>query len=645
MWWPGIALVASLRAALAAGLLLFGYPLLLLPRRPEWSRSDRAAASGMLGLAVLLAAGHVLGAVGLFEPLGLFMFLIAAVLVSIRLIQGPGALRRLAERSGVAMLTFADRLLHGRRQPARAREEAAAAAMPAAFSWTLLPVWLLAFAVAGVTLYARLSSAWNHAAPPFSDYPELLQWTNWLTMGKPLFPDWVYPKGMNVLFAAFALVTQERSHLLMLVGGPLASLLTAGSIWYAVRSATASRVAGLVAAAVYAGAPLWLPAEWTRQAGTLPQELSMMLLLPAAWWAFRYMDRGDSLDILLVGCAAYAAAATHWGALGFLAVMLIATAAIAIWRKGAFVRALRLGLWTGLAVLLGLLPQGLALASGVPLLRTAVEFAGGDAAGFFRPLPAGLAIGLGGAAILAAAGVWQRRERLLIPALLGALTLVYYLPALGIQSTALAVRSGEYLVLGAIAAFGAAYGGLEHLLTRGRESLGAGLAGLACAAGLWWLSPPHVLEPELQLTDELTQQVLTISGLMPRGQWLVVGRAELLALVQTRGQQQDGTAFAAAVPVPPEGVSAANSLASSTLSAPDTPPESTPALFFVVETTPYVSPVARNVGKAPEIEANNSAAARWVEAYSRTHDPPEVWYHSPALTIYRITPPVLTPAR
>lgn len=638
-----MAFVALIRLSAAAALLLFGYPRLLLPHRPHWDGWDRTAAAGMAGLTLVIAGAHLLVPLRLFELLGLAMLLMILALAALWARSGAGGFRALADRPLALVLGAIDRVgdPEFRRRMASQLEPSGWARRLAVVrvSGASAALWALGLGVAAILVYSRMTDALTHAAPTTSDYLEHLQWMKWLTLPRfGLFFDAVYPRGSHAVAAALRFLTQEEPHVALRVTGPLLNLLLGGGVWFLVRRATGSSLGALVAAGFFAAAPAWVPAVWSRQAGALPQEFGALPLLPALWWAWRYLEEGDGLDLLLAASAALTTALSHWLVLIYLAVgygaAVLATAGAPGWAG----RTVRLGLAAGGAALLGLAPQVLALYGGTPLLETAAGFAAGDARSLVPALGKAtwfcLALGLGSALVGARA---ERRHRL-IPLVAFTFLALLLAPRLGVPSPALATRGGDFLGLALPALAGAGFAGLERVAGArlpGWASLGAAGALLLL---LWTTAPPRAFTLPPEITDEMAEQVLRARREFGPGEWLAVGRPELQALVLGSGLQLDADRFVAGFPVPPAGATVGRALVASGLLGPGAREEDAPDLLLFVEHAPLISAASLETGRGPALKAMNGALGDWVDRFRGERGEPDLYFRSPALTVYRIIP-------
>jgi len=650
--WPVLASLATLRVVLAGAIVIVGYPMLLLPRRPEWSRLDRTVAAMVVGMGLAVAIGHLLSPLRLFEPLGvviLALFLWAAIVT-----RRDGVERLTATLT--YPLTYMMNLLDARTSKKEGVAAGSAEAFPTAAHLKQHPEtdqaeateprsgpqrWLLAglgLAWVLVALWTRFSDALYHPAPPHSDFPELLQWMKWLFMPRfGIFHDKVYPQGMNVVLAVLHFFSGVEPHTVMRVGGPLLNLFIPAGIWYVVRRSTRSSTAAILAAAIYAGAPSWLPSEFSRQVGTLPQEFTMGLMLPAAWFGYRYLTEGDPLDRFLSAALAMIVAASHWITLLFLAAVYVATAIAGLIARPNLRRTIFLALWVAGGTLAGLLPQGIALAAGKPVLETIATFGlGTDTQVAVRPLPIALAAVLLVALVLMLARVRKERGLLLLPLLMGAFVFIHYLPLLGFNSPAIATRSGDYVAIVAVATVGVGYAALERLLRSRVSPTVATLLATIMILISWFISPPKVLHADMVMSDEMSLQLLRLQTSQLNGRWQVVGRGDTLAQITGYGLQVNTNVWITEYPVPAANVTIAQVLAQKI----GVRPEETPDLFFFVEPDPVVGSAAESLGAGPTIRAEAKELANWVQQYADSHpNTVSTWYAGPNLTIYHIPAP------
>lgn len=662
MQWTGMALVALLRVGLIAVLLLLVYPQVLLPRRPGWDLSDRVAAGAAVGLFLVVGSAYALSPLHMFEPLGMALVLVALATGATFLRGGVGALVGVLE----APLRLIARLLDrsAKRQTWVPEPEPAPVEVVRAengVQWKIglkdapWPVWVLLGIVLLCGLWTRLYSGLTTPAPAPSDYLTHLQWTEWLTY-RGLFPDWVYPKGMNAVLGALRFFSWEEPHSASRMGGPLLNLMGLTGVWYVVRKATGSPAGALLAAAVLAGAPAFLPTDWSRQAYPLPQEFAMGLILPSAFWGWRYLTDGDRLDRTLAAMATLVVAGSHWGVLVYVALAFVGVGVTGmVWAyrsesapevvplRTVLVRTAHLAGWTAMGAALGLLPQALALVAGLPLLPAAKGFALGGAGVAVSEQPYSLGYGFWAVftvlVLVALAGARRDRRLLLFPAIAGAFALVPLLARLGFRSPALETRMGDYLALITAPALGAAFAAVERIAGARLSAYRSALAALLVTAALWAAYPPRPLAMEPMLSQDLTAGALRLKKTVSPGTYIAVGRGELLPLLQGYGMMANSDTFTAKVPPPPAGAGAQRVFLKS-LEAINFKLDEPPDLFIFIEPDgPYLSTVDRAAGNAPTIVAQNDAAARWVAEYTKVHGEPEAWFRTAHLIVYRIPPP------
>jgi hypothetical protein len=631
-WWV-MASIAALRVGLAGFVMIFLFPRLLLPDRQAWTSADRWAASGMLGLLLVEVVGHLLIPLRMFEMLGFALVLFSLVLLFRWRLGGIPAVRAFVEDPLHQLFSWLDVMTDSEPTMWKERAKRLFIFSPIKFSTKGCVEALLGLSILVVAVVTRLGDALTQAGPVSSDYLEHLQWSSWLASSKlGLMTQYVYPRGMNMLHAALRFFTQEELHLATRTAGPMFNLLTLAGIWYVVRAATGSRFGALVAAALYAGAPVWLPAGWARQSAPLPQEFAMVLLLPAAWWGYRYLDRRDRLDLVLAGGATLVVAASHWIVLVYLAVLFVCVTVI---RPDRFREAVTLGFYVGVAAVLGLAPQAIGLLQGVPIFSTAMDFVAGTTVQSTGSI--GMWALLAVTAGLVAGLIGTRREpvRRVLPAVLLGFLFMHLLPLVGVNSPAFSARSWDFLAIAVAGGVGAAFAGIEWLGARRlAPALSTGLA-VVLVGAFWISSPPRVLRLEPELTHEYTLQILRLKRELEYGQWMVIGRGEQLALALP-GSQTDGSRFARVVAVPPRGVTAAQVVAKSELERAGTLATEVPDLLFFVEPKPFISTVSNGTENKAKVLRDNQAVIDWIASYSETHNEPEIIYHSPTLIIYRI---------
>jgi len=166
------------------------------------------------------------------------------------------------------------------------------------------PFLLLAFVTAS-SAYIRFYDAVKYAASPLSDSYVTLAWMKYIER-RQLFHDGFYPAGLHITLAylhKFAAIDQLYVLKYM---GPTISMLVMLGIYFAVSRLSGNRYAGILSAALYGWAGyLFLGSGWERQIGTNSQEFALVFVLPAFYFAIRYLMTGkrNLLMATLAACA------------------------------------------------------------------------------------------------------------------------------------------------------------------------------------------------------------------------------------------------------------------------------------------------------------------------------------------------------
>ncbi|MCY9664234.1 hypothetical protein M5X11_04480 [Paenibacillus alginolyticus] len=183
----------------------------------------------------------------------------------------------------------------------------------------LAPFWLLVLVIGG-SAYIRYFDALTQASPPLSDSYVALAWMKYIER-RVLFHDGFYPAGFHITLAylhKFAAIDQLY---VLKYTGPLMSLFIALGQYLVVSRLSGNRYAGIIAAAFYGWAGnIFLGGVWERQIGTNSQEFAFVFIMPAIYFAIRYLQTGkrDVLTALLAACSV--AGFVHTLAYGYLAI-------------------------------------------------------------------------------------------------------------------------------------------------------------------------------------------------------------------------------------------------------------------------------------------------------------------------------------
>ncbi|MCZ8512621.1 hypothetical protein O9H85_09385 [Paenibacillus filicis] len=181
------------------------------------------------------------------------------------------------------------------------------------------PALLLTGVLAGAC-YIRFYDVVMHAAPPLADSYVALAWMKYIER-RLLFQDGFYPAGFHIILAYLHKFSAIDQLYVLKDSGPVMTLLITFSFYILISRFTGNRYAGILAAAIYGWSGyVFLDYSWERQVGTNSQEFSLVFVLPAVYFAIRYLQSGarDKLTAMLAACCA--AGFAHTLAYGYLAM-------------------------------------------------------------------------------------------------------------------------------------------------------------------------------------------------------------------------------------------------------------------------------------------------------------------------------------
>jgi len=494
-----------------------------------------------------------------------------------------------------------------------------------------------ALGTAAGAAYLRFRSALVHPAPAMSDAYVVLAWMKYVE-ARQLFRDGVYPLGLEIYLSLLRKFSALDGLLVLNLAGPLCGLLVCVTLYLVVSRVLEDRWSGLLAAFAYGVMGPHLAGEFVRQAATNSQEFGMIFVLPAAWWTYRYLQGGQSLDLWLAAATCALSVYIH-PMTALYTALAVGTFSLA----AALVHRCRLGQLLKLAgaclmgALVGALPLLLAMGAGIPLHASSAEFATRRAAltpprVTPRDLAAGALLGVGCLVSLSGAGrrwrgVWT------LAGLAAAAAALWQAPRWGMQSVALAVRSGEFWSLALCGGLGVA-GGLCRGLFGRREVLCAlvVVAGMAYALQLWPVQPA---EPyRLQWDSEVAQYLRIASEFRPT-EWLIVSFNEGYALALGRGWHMQASTLV-------EEYDPRRTVVGLGMEGDGLRVIPVPDVFIFVPHQLYPLPIEE---LRQEWEARQETLARlkeWVRAYQEVRDDMTVYYADHQLVVYRISRP-LTP--
>lgn len=549
--WPLALSLALVRVLIVLAICFVGVPLMLFPEFDD-SESDAFAGRASLFMFLVLAIAHGLALAGLYEGLVVLSALLAAAVWRYYLSLAPSRRAELRKRFGVGALNLIDRLTghpSATRQQAAARQPSPAYGRhrprrPAPARQSRLPAqwpaWVLLAAIVGVAAWMRYASGYAHPAPAYSDAPVTLKWMKDFGMNR-IYSDGVYTQGLYAFLALVKKLSMETSVLVMYAMGPLVGVFMVLSVAGYVRWSTGSNLAAAAAALLYGTLPSLLPAEFNRQAGYNSQEFAVVFVLPAAWFAYRYLAEGRRRYGGAAAAAAGVVAFTHpmpsMIAVSALAAVVVAAVTS---RFTTAARVVRLTIWCAVAGLIAVTSPLLGLTvMHRPWHSTTIAFLD-DKGAPFPGLPPWYALALLGGAALAPLLVRERRTALWTAVLVMLAALgAWYLPFFVEPLRTFGYRSMEGGALALGIAAGLVWHSLQCVAPRPfRSTLGgaiilAGLAGFA-----WYRWPPPIANPPRISNDEAIVQFLRFDRFHRPGDWMVVMDEPGYPLALGRGEHQ-----------------------------------------------------------------------------------------------------------
>lgn len=537
--WPALAGVTLLRILLAVVLLYVFLPIIIFPGRYE-PGSDFLVQRAVWMAFTATAVVHILAVLRLYEAV-MFLSLMALLASRWRLL---AVKRKTLTQIGAGLAGWIFDLMDQRpvfrdwfdylpRFFSQLRERSGRWRDRI---WISLP-WFNLFAVGAAAAWMLLADAFQNPSPALSDAPVTLAWMKYLE-NNHLYRDGVYPQGMYVFLTLIRKFTGVNHVEVMNLTGPLVGLLILSAVVYFVFKTTASLSAATAAALIYGTLPRLLPMAFDRHAAHNSQEFGLIFSLPAAWFAFSYLRRGNPADRLTASAAAGMTAFTH-PIPALLAVSAIGASGLAAFfsRRAPEWRRL-VSLTAGLAGagLAAAAPMALALAAGHNWHGTSAEYLQSTVELKQRPDP--LILGAVTLALIFTAGglvlartarqpfrqdLWARRSA---AAAAAAVSIgLYLLPSIGVPLEALADRSGETAALGLTVLAALVWSILESALARIRPGLAPGLSAVLTSLLItvsWTLFPPEPVRPYRHYPQELIRQYLRADKSFTPGRWTLV---------------------------------------------------------------------------------------------------------------------------
>ncbi|HYK02094.1 MAG TPA: hypothetical protein VE974_10080 [Thermoanaerobaculia bacterium] len=675
-WLYGIDAVLRITAALL--LLFVGIPALAWPRPASFTRLDWFFWNLGIGITLLTLAGQLFT---LFNIAGTvtYLLLFATIVVLCR-----------ARRAGLPPLrwlrdAYRDVVLYGLRILDRGK----AAILPArrrakpdlARHRGPVLAWSAIVLAAAATRFYRPFATANLG---FSDTYVHLYLMRLLDQGRQVDPAWgPYPRGMHFLLLPIERLTNVDAILLMNFFGAFSGVLLTLSAAYAAqritRSTAAALVAGLLFATMIGGASQYfalggsvsgpsaadarerlsrsyagmsdsgefdvLLTAFQRQTSTLPQELAIVLLLPAALFLVDWLRRRDRWRLAgFIGCTA-AICAIHSGvAVPLVALCAAAALAALVCRTATFRDVARgagagaIGVALGSTWMLGFLryrsiagTDGVSVGRNVggtalyyfPFLRSFAGDASGEATAYMMLTPFLIAVVV--IALIVAIAAFRLREPAALWISLGTIFFVvtHAASVIGIPEIVEVRRNVTWLALTIAVLLGVAITALAARLPRR-----AYVVAPALAIVLWLSTTPNLFSQPMRarLLDysgygATTYAVLQISQRHEPFTWTLVSYGQEYPMVLGRGFHLNGVDFLEEFDP-----------AESPLRIP------TPHVFIAVEKTPHRFQI-NNWATRFERATVEERLQTWCMVYGLTHRDIRVFLDDENVRIYEIRRP------
>ncbi len=676
-WLYGIDTVLRITAALL--LLFVGIPALAWPRPASFTRLDWFFWNLGVGITLLTLAGQLFTLLNIAAAVT-YLLLFAAIVVLCR-----------AKRAGQPPLrwlrdAYRDAVLYGLRILDQGRQ-------------AILPVrrWakpdlrehrnsILAWTAIVVTAaFTRFYRPFATANLGFSDTYVHLYLMRLLDQGRQVDPAWgPYPRGMHFLLLPIERLTNVDAILLMNFFGAFSGVLLTLSAAYVAqritRSTAAALVAGLLFATMIGGASQYfalggsvsgpsatdarallsrpyaemsdsgefdvLLTAFQRQTSTLPQELAIVLLLPAALFLVDWLRTRDRWRLAgFIGCTA-AIAAIHSGVAVPLVALCAAAAVAALVCRTATLRdvihgagAGAIGIALGSTWMLGFLRyRSMAGADGgvnvgrnaggaalyyFPFLRSFAGDATGEATAYMMLTPFLIAILV--IALIVAVAAFRTREPAALWISLGTIFFVvtHAASVIGIPEIVEVRRNVTWLALTIAVLLGIAITALATHLPRRAYVIAPALAIV-----LWLATTPNLFSESMRarLLDysgygATTYAVLRISQRHEPFTWTLVSYGQEYPMVLGRGFHLNGVDFLEQFDP-----------AESPLRIP------TPHVFIAVEKTPHRFQI-NNWSTRFERASVEERLQTWCMVYGLTHRDIRVFLDDENVRIYEIRKP------
>jgi hypothetical protein len=509
------------------------------------------------------------------------------------------------------------------------------------------PFWAAA-AVFGGAAYIRFYDAVTQAAPPLSDSYVALAWMKYIER-RILFHDGFYPAGFHITLAnlhKFAAIDQLY---VLKYTGPLMALFITLGLYFAVSRLSGNRYAGAVAAAIYGWAGyIYLHGEWERQIGTNSQEFALVFVLPAFYFAIRYLQTGkrDVLTALLAACSV--AGFVHTVAYGYLALAVACAAGVAVlvsFRQ--FVkRAIRVAVVGCISAVESASQLLLAKWVGAKANESVNEFIASKIVVPPTALTKWDDIALLGIVLTLIAALSPKKtktERLpeLIAAVFGGIALLFYRYAGALSHSGVIVsRADDLWAIGATFCVGmglaSAWKAVRLLPFR---RIAEPLLCAVLLVGLYFAYPLRPIQAYKMEWESEVRQYLRIAAEFRPKKWTMFSQDEGYDLALGNGFHSNLADFLARYdPAAPPAFPTRKG---------ETEPDQHIAPDVFVFQQKHVYRLPKSVGiyemmlpKYEQTERENAELEAWLEKYEQTHPKPEIYYEDDNLVVYHFQYPV-----
>lgn len=504
-----------------------------------------------------------------------------------------------------------------------------------------------ALLIMGIAAWMRFDANWQHAALFFSDAYETVSWVKGIAHGV-LFPNGIYPQGYYLVTATLETLAHANAVVFIkFFGALIGTLLTASVMWSTYRF-SGRMVPALVAGALYGIVPALLPDTAVRQIAAEGQELGNLLVLPIAWLVFQAWVTKKPAYVLGASVAMAAVALTHPIAL-FNAVLAAFAATFGGWMvAGISLPILKRFLWMiPSAATLAVLPLGIGLAAGKPLLASGVTFLTESAAVASRQstliMPSiSIMVWVSLAAIVCLFvtkllwydEIWEMGLPATAFLLLVFAEAVVQLPRVGITFAPLVTRAGEFLALVEALSVGLGVAGLQEAVERvgverPQAAVGAFLASLLVVGTIIDKHPPRPLTAYTMNSDTYVAELVHLGTSLPKFSWDAVAYNGF-ALAVYQGYQYNPSVWVSHV---------SPRYAWPHWKNPGDAPFSMSQhnVFLFVSRHLDLGNVPGRAQILKQDQAQNTDLIRWIHAWEKIHGAMPIYFQNQQMTVYQLT--------